>query len=86
MKRFLASFLCNYRWFRKWHGGKWERWWVDSPVNSFVWHDVEEFTHVMQERTKNETPGEMKPLMDPSWWDHRPSPLCRGTPELEDWS
>ncbi len=21
-------------------GGHWERWWVDSPVNDYVWHHV----------------------------------------------
>jgi hypothetical protein len=27
--------------YRRWWGGHWELWWVDFPVVSEVWHDVE---------------------------------------------
>jgi hypothetical protein len=42
--------LTNYQWFRRFVGGKWELWWVDSPVCSYVWHDVLEFSRVCGER------------------------------------
>lgn len=37
MKRFLAPFLSDYRWFRKWHGGKWAYVHVDFPIASPLW-------------------------------------------------
>jgi hypothetical protein len=85
----LRSFLSGFKWYRKLAGGKWERWWVDCPVNSDIWHEVKHFTHEMVEAAER-----MKyhpPLTDrlddlhPYWWGFRPTPLCRGTPELEDW-
>jgi len=36
--------LSKYRWGRKLLGGKWEYWWVDVPVASSCWHDVDEWT------------------------------------------
>lgn len=38
---FLDALLygfTRYQWFRKWRGGRWELWWVDSPINAAVWH------------------------------------------------
>lgn len=32
--------LGEYRWFRRWVGGHWERWWVDY-VCADLWHSVE---------------------------------------------
>lgn len=36
--------LSQYRLGRKLLGGKWELWWVDVPVASSCWHEVEEWT------------------------------------------
>lgn len=39
MKEWLKPFLSNYRWFRRWHGGKWALSYIDLPLtNPFVWH------------------------------------------------
>lgn len=32
------SFLCNLKPVRRFIGGCWELWWVDSPVCAEVWH------------------------------------------------
>lgn len=37
---FLRIFLSEYRWFRKWYGGKWFQTHVDFPVCSFMWLSV----------------------------------------------
>lgn len=42
--------FAEFQWFRKWCGGKWEQWHVDSPVNSVIWHDVKEFSKDCGER------------------------------------
>lgn len=84
----LAAFLSNYQWYRKLAGGKWERWWVDHPVCSDVWHDVRHFTRERleaAERANYKAPLTEAHLMNPYWWGFRPSPLCRGTPTEEDW-
>ncbi|MFA5025682.1 MAG: hypothetical protein WC503_04205 [Candidatus Shapirobacteria bacterium] len=31
--------FSEYKWYRKWYRGKWEKWWVDYPVASSVWHN-----------------------------------------------
>lgn len=36
---FVGRMLGEYRWFRRWAGGHWERWWVDA-VHSEVWMSV----------------------------------------------
>lgn len=43
MPRWLALVIpeaigTEWRWYRRALGGHWERWYVDSPVNSEVWH------------------------------------------------
>lgn len=45
MKKFFENWLrnhhywfSNYRWYRKWYGGKWECWWTDI-VYSNVWYN-----------------------------------------------
>lgn len=43
MKRFLSLFLSEYRWFRRWHGGKWMRVHIDSPVCATLWLDVPDY-------------------------------------------
>lgn len=65
----LPAPLCeiaigDYAWGRRLLGGRWERWWVDSPVCGDIWHW----------RTRERTS-----------WEGRPSPLCRGTPIVEEW-
>lgn len=37
MKRILACFLGGFRWYRRWHGGKWAYVFVDVPVGSHMW-------------------------------------------------
>lgn len=49
-RHWIAAFLSPYQWFRKLAGGKWELWWVDVPVCSYVWHDVSEWTVVTGHR------------------------------------
>lgn len=34
---FIGHVLSDYRWFRRWVGGHWERWWIDY-VHSDIWH------------------------------------------------
>lgn len=34
---FLEAFLSGYRWYRRRMGGKWTRWWIDSPVAAYGW-------------------------------------------------
>lgn len=29
LKEFLRLWFSEYQWFRRWHGGKWSRWWID---------------------------------------------------------
>jgi hypothetical protein len=45
LRRWLARLLpawlfSEFRWYRRLAGGHWERWYVDHPVCSDVWHDV----------------------------------------------
>ena len=42
--------LANYQWYRRWYGSVWERWIVDFPVCSTVWHDLEITTQERGER------------------------------------
>jgi hypothetical protein len=32
------SFLCEYKFFRRLAGGRWEKWYVDVPICSLIWH------------------------------------------------
>ena len=36
MKDFLRPYLSGFRWFRKWHGGKWGYWQTSLPMAA-VW-------------------------------------------------
>ena len=38
--RRLEWCLNRYRWYRRWHGGRWELWWVDVPVCADIWHPI----------------------------------------------
>ena len=43
--RHTLNWTCNrFRWARKLLGGKWERWWIDSPVCSSCWMAVKDWT------------------------------------------
>lgn len=33
--------FSNYEWCRRFLGGHWERWYIDTPVNSFCWLPVD---------------------------------------------
>jgi hypothetical protein len=57
------ALFSSFRWYRRWYGGVWELWHVDSPVNGQVWHELD----------------------GPTEGGPRPSPLCRGTPTVEDY-
>lgn len=37
---FATCFLSEFRWFRRFHGGKWMRTHVDHPVCALLWLDV----------------------------------------------
>lgn len=50
LRRLLPEWLVSpYRWGRRLHGGKWERWWVDV-VYADVWHRVPEWSEVTGSR------------------------------------
>lgn len=34
--------LERFKWFRQWHGGHWERWYIDFPVCSDIWIQFDE--------------------------------------------
>jgi hypothetical protein len=42
--------LPQFQWFRRLAGGRWEHWWIDSPVASAMWLDVVEFSRITGER------------------------------------
>jgi hypothetical protein len=44
-RSWAGRMLGEYRWFRRWSGGHWERWWVDY-VHSDLWHSVEHCARV----------------------------------------
>lgn len=33
----VESWASRWRWYRRWCGGHWERWWIDMPVASSMW-------------------------------------------------
>lgn len=35
----VKAFLCDYRWYRRWFGGRWECHWIDI-AHSFIWLDM----------------------------------------------
>lgn len=43
LHRFLLRLMllpvCDWRWYRRWQGGHWERWLIDVPVASDLWLD-----------------------------------------------
>lgn len=38
----FKAFLSEFRWYRKYHGGKWEKWYLD-PCDGWVWIDVRDW-------------------------------------------
>jgi len=30
-------YLCHFCFYRRWRGGVWKKWWIDSPVASSIW-------------------------------------------------
>lgn len=40
LARKCKHLFSGYKWWRKLVGGRWERWYVDHPVCSDVWHWV----------------------------------------------
>lgn len=49
---FIVAILALYkfRFYRKWWGGHWELWWIDVPVCSEIWHDVDKCSLETKER------------------------------------
>lgn len=41
---FWRVWLADYRRYRRWYGGVWERWDTSHPVCSFIWYQLEETT------------------------------------------
>jgi hypothetical protein len=39
---FFLVLLRRYRWYRRWHGGRWELWYVDFPICEPIWHEIED--------------------------------------------
>lgn len=37
--QWIKAFLCDFRWYRRWFGGRWERHWIDI-THSFIWLDM----------------------------------------------
>jgi hypothetical protein len=37
MRTWLDVFFSNRRWYRRWRGGYWARWYIDSPVCCLCW-------------------------------------------------
>lgn len=37
MLAIVESTASKWRWYRRWCGGHWERWWIDSPVAGSIW-------------------------------------------------
>lgn len=35
----LMTCFARFEWFRRWWGGHWEQWFVDSPVIGILWLD-----------------------------------------------
>ena len=42
LRKILRLYFSGFKWFRKWHGGHWERWYIALPINSFCWIFQEE--------------------------------------------
>lgn len=32
LKEFLWPYLSEFRWFRRWYGGRWSFWYIDLPL------------------------------------------------------
>lgn len=43
------SLLHGFRWFRRWHGGKWELWCME-PSGGSSWYVVEKFSRITGKR------------------------------------
>lgn len=47
MRTVIACFFGHWRWVRRLLGGHWECWWIDSPVNAYLWlNDVAPGEHL----------------------------------------
>ena len=33
----VDHWLSRFRWYRRRRGGRWERWFIDTPVGSWLW-------------------------------------------------
>lgn len=44
------SALGSFRWWRRLRGGHWERWFIDAPVGTRLWHRVERCSYDTQQR------------------------------------
>lgn len=78
-------YLRQFKWFRKFVGGKWELWYVDLLGIGYYWHDVILFTHELQKHAPKYKDCYPLDLDNPYYWGYRPTPLCRGTPVCEEY-
>lgn len=80
----LGFLLVGFRWYRRWSGGHWELWQLDSPVHGESWHQVPACS---QKPVRVLVPATC--CLDAGTWQERlpdrPTSLCRGTPRCEDW-
>ena len=38
--------MHRWHWYRRRRGGRWERWWIDTPVASYMWFHNPRFPQV----------------------------------------
>ncbi len=86
LKEWLSySEFSDWRWVRRFCSRHWEKWYVGSPVNQYVWHRVERCYHEQKLNPLQPTGNWVRD----TWLDvlqGRPSTLCSGEPICEDWS
>ena len=86
--RWLGWWLARYRWYRRCHGGHWERGDVDVPVCSDIWHEMTRCSRLPPlRRFVWDRPGSLDDWVA-RYTDYtgRPTPLCRGTPICEEYT
>ncbi len=84
IRNVLRPWLRNFRWFRRWHGGHWEQWWVET-LHSEYWHLVDECSLTRTVYPFNPQRGLEEYVRNFTRYTGRPDPLCRGTPVCETW-
>jgi hypothetical protein len=79
--------LDLFKTYRRWQGRHWEFWWVDVPVCSYVWHQLDSCTQQPQpELSSDFYKGKSLNSVLRNVCRDRPTPLCKGTPICEDYT